>query len=81
MDHIFDMMLTVFRDTFDDPDLQITPETTAADIPAWDSLAHVSLIINLERAFSIRFSIAEVNGLKCVGDLRGLISLRREGRG
>lgn len=63
----------VFRETFDEDDLVIQDSTTAADIPDWDSLAHVTLIVNIEVEFKIRFASAEVSGLKDVGELRAVI--------
>lgn len=63
----------VFREVFDDDEIEISDETTARDIPEWDSLAHVSLIVAVETAFKTRFTSAEVNGLKNVGELRRLI--------
>ena len=38
----------VFRDVFDDPGLVLTDTTTAADIPDWDSLQHVTLLFRIE---------------------------------
>jgi len=63
----------VFRNVFDDDELTIDRDTTAADVEGWDSLAHVTLLINIEKAFGVRFSSAEVASLKCVGDLEDLI--------
>lgn len=70
----------VFQDVFDDDELSIRPETTAQDIEGWDSLMHVTLMVNVERAFGIRFTSTEVASLKNVGELVGLIA-RREGSG
>lgn len=39
---INDRLLDVFRQVFADQDLQLTDETTAQDVPRWDSLAHIS---------------------------------------
>ena len=64
---------TVFRDVFDDDDIVINAGTTADDILDWDSLAHVSLIVAIEREFSVRFSPAEVNDLPDVGALMRVI--------
>lgn len=63
----------VFREVFDDEELEIDDSTTARDVPDWDSLAHVSLIVAVESEFKTRFTSAEVNGLKNVGELRRLI--------
>jgi len=66
----------VFREVFEDDDLVITRETSAKDVAGWDSLMHVTLIVNVERAFGIRFTSSEVAALKKVGDLGDLIARR-----
>lgn len=63
----------VFREVFDDDDIVVTDTTTAKDIPDWDSLAHISLIVAVESEFKVRFLGPEVAGLKNVGELRQLI--------
>ena len=76
MDSIFDRLVVVFRDVFDDDDLEVTRETSAADVENWDSLMHVSLIIAVEKAFGVRFSSSEVAGLQNVGELADLIQAK-----
>jgi acyl carrier protein len=58
---------------FDDPSLNISRTTTANDVEAWDSLTHINLIVAVEREFRIRFTTAQVTGMKDVGDLVDLI--------
>jgi acyl carrier protein len=64
----------VFRDVLGHPDLDIREEMTAADVSGWDSLAHVSLIFATEKRFGVKFLTREVQGLRSVGDLIGLIA-------
>jgi acyl carrier protein len=66
----------VFRNVFEDDELSIGRHTTAADVEGWDSLAHVTLLINIEKEFGVKFSSAEVASLKTVGDLEDLIEFR-----
>lgn len=66
----------IMEDTFDEDDLVITPETTADDIEDWDSLSHIRLIVAIERAFGIKFSNAEIEGLGNVGELVAAISAK-----
>ena len=68
---------TVFQNVFDDDTLTVTPQTTAKDVEGWDSLMHVTLIINVEKAFGIKFTSSEVASLKDVGDLMTAIEKRR----
>jgi acyl carrier protein len=64
----------VFRAVFEDDELVITRQTAARDIADWDSLMHVTLIVNVERAFGVRFKSAAVAALKNVGELEDLIA-------
>jgi acyl carrier protein len=66
----------VFQQVFDDDELEITRETSAKDVEGWDSLMHVTLIVNVEKAFGVKFSSSEVASLKDVGDLVDLIDAR-----
>jgi acyl carrier protein len=59
----------VFREVFDDPELNLRPEMTANDVDGWDSLSHVNLIVAIETRFKIRFSQKELLTFKTVGDL------------
>ena len=63
----------IFRDVFDDEEMTITPKTTAQDVEGWDSLTHVTLLINVERAFHVKFTSSEVASLNNVGELMDLI--------
>ena len=64
----------VFRDVFDDDALVVDPDMTAADVPGWDSLMHVRLMLSVERAFAIRLTASDIGRLKSVGDLMALIA-------
>jgi acyl carrier protein len=59
----------IFREVFDDEDIEIAPALTANDIDGWDSLSHVNLILAIESRFKIRFSQKELLTFKNVGDL------------
>jgi len=51
----------------------VTPELTAKDVPEWDSITHVTLIMTVEEAFGVRFRVGEVEATQNVGDLANLI--------
>lgn len=64
----------VFRKVFDDPELLVESGTTADDVEGWDSLTHINLIVAVEKQFRVRFTTAEVRGMRNVGDLAGAIA-------
>lgn len=59
----------IFRDVLENDDIDLTNETTADDIEEWDSLTHIQLIVAVERHYGIKFSSAEINSFRNVGDL------------
>ena len=67
----------VFRTVFEDDDLLITRSTTSGQVPGWDSVMHITLMMGVERAFGLRFKSGEVAGLKNVGELCDLVDTRR----
>jgi len=73
-DAIYDKLTAVFRDVLDDDALELTPGLTAKDVPGWDSLSHIRLMLSVERAFNIKLSASEIGKLKTVGDLVELIA-------
>jgi len=69
----------VFREVFEDSELVVTSQTVATDVPNWDSLTHISLILALEEEFEIEFTSAEVTTMANVGDLFTVLETRGTG--
>jgi acyl carrier protein len=53
-----------------------TADTLAGDVPGWDSLSHVNVILAVEKHFQVRFKNSEVLRLKSVGDLQRLVDTK-----
>ena len=73
MPDIFDKLISIFRNVFDDDELIINETTKAEDIDEWDSLAHIRLVISIEKVFELRFTTDEISNLANVGDMAKLI--------
>jgi len=67
---------SVFRDVFDDDGLQIHAAMSAPDIEAWDSLAHINLMMRIEDTFGVHFTNAELGGFANVGELERFLAER-----
>jgi acyl carrier protein len=74
-DKILPKLSELFRDVFDDPAIVLWPDTTAADIAGWDSMAQVRLAVEIERRFNIKIKSAKMEEMRSV---RGLIALIKE---
>lgn len=67
-------LTALFRDFFEDQDIELTRETTAMDIFGWDSLSHVEMLMGVEDEFGVNFKRKEIVGLENVGELIDLIA-------
>ena len=67
----------VFHEVFEDDTIVLDRTTTAAQVAAWDSVMHITLMMGVERAFGVRFRSGEVAGLKNVGELCDLVDARK----
>lgn len=74
MEEIYERLNEVFRDFFDDDEIELTPETTAEDIEDWDSLNHITLMAAVEEEFGVRFTMGQVSGMKNVGEMAEIIA-------
>lgn len=63
----------MFREVFDDDSIEIFDEMTAKDIPEWDSLMHIILVVAVEKEFIVRLNAAQVGQLKNVGEMLDLL--------
>ena len=79
-DEIWPRLREVIREFFDDPDIEIAESSVASDVEGWDSMANIELMIEIERAFGVRFRTGELAELESVGALERLIGRHLEGR-
>lgn len=61
-------------------DFSFQDATQAGDVPGWDSLSHVKVILAVEKEYGLRFKTMELLRLKNVGDLQALVSARTGSR-
>jgi acyl carrier protein len=66
----------IILDTLRLDDWDIQDRTLATEVPGWDSLRHVDVIMAVEKGFGIRFKSVEVLKLKNIGDLQSLVDLK-----
>jgi acyl carrier protein len=60
----------IFKEVFSDDSLVLRDEMTSADIPGWDSVAHINLMFTIESTFGIQFIGNELAELKNIGELK-----------
>ena len=52
----------------------IKDETLANQVPGWDSLNHINVIMAIEEEYALKFKGIEVLKCKNIGDLQNLIN-------
>ncbi len=71
---IIGRLMPVMHDTFDNDDIVYRDDLSAKDVEEWDSLSNIRFMVSVEKAFKIRFSSVQWEGLKQLSDLVDLIA-------
>lgn len=66
----------VFRMVLNDDEIVLTDSTTAADVPGWDSLAHINLMFSIEQEFGVQFVGNQFGEFENVGELERFLESR-----
>jgi acyl carrier protein len=69
-------LTTIVRQQLRSPDIVITEASTTRDIPGWDSLTHVGIIVATEKAFQFRMRSTEMAKMVNVGSLIDIVLAR-----
>ena len=64
----------IFKEIFDDEELNINKNSNSDNIDGWDSLNHILLVVGIEKKLKIRFSSGEIASYKNVGEMCEAIS-------
>jgi acyl carrier protein len=59
-------------------DWDIDEHTVADQVPGWDSLTHINVILAVEQHFGVHFKSRDVLGMKSVGDLERLVTSKQQ---
>ena len=73
MSQLFDEVADIIRKVLNQPDLKLTPETSARDVDGWDSLRNINIIVACEAQFGVWFLAPEIDELENVGGFVRLI--------
>ena len=63
----------IFIDILEKEDLVLNDLTTANDVEEWDSLAHIRLVVAIEKKFNIHFLSKEIQSWDNVGEMTDTI--------
>lgn len=72
-EEVFKRLTGVFREVFDDGEIELEETTTAEDIEDWDSFEHINLVVAVEEEFSFKIPMGKVVTMKDVGEMVDII--------
>jgi acyl carrier protein len=59
----------IFRRVFNNEELVLSDSTTSAEIPGWDSLQQIKIILACEKKLNIRLRARDINALENMGEM------------
>lgn len=68
-EELLEKVRTAFQSSFDIDPKTITIDTVPSDIPAWDSMGHVTLATSLEKTFSLSFDVDDLMAMENVREI------------
>jgi len=77
---VFRSLTELFHQLFDNESIILSDQTTAKDVPGWDSLNHLNLVIAVEATFKIKFKTSEVARMANVGEFADAILRKMSSR-
>jgi acyl carrier protein len=69
----------IFATVFSNPNITITENMNAENVDKWDSVTHLTMILEVESFYTIKFKLKELTSMKNVGDMIQIISDRNLG--
>jgi len=69
MEELLEKVRSAFKSSFGVDPQTITINTVPRDIPAWDSMGHVTLASSLEQAFGLTFDVDDLMAMENVKEI------------
>jgi len=70
----------IMRGILRDPDLAIEAATALDDIPGWDSMVLITVVVEVECRLDVMFEATEIDSLRTAGDLADAIAMKQAQR-
>jgi acyl carrier protein len=70
---VVDRLTVIFCKIFKVKSIILKDELTADDVDNWNSLSHMKLVKEIEKTFSIKLKLKELNKMRNVGDMIDVI--------
>ena len=64
----------ILSDTLGVPETQIQESASAQNIPAWDSVAHLNIVLSLEASYGVSFTPEEITEMTSLEKIRAALA-------
>jgi len=72
--NVVERVTAIAASTFKQPDTSLSPGSGPHNTPGWDSLAHISFVVALEAAFSIKIATGQIMAMQSLDDASTIVS-------
>lgn len=69
----------IFAKVFSDPNIKVEENMNAETVDKWDSVTHLTMILEVESFYNLKFKLKELTSMKNVGDMIHIILERNLG--
>ena len=67
---------TIFANILREPAESMNDQTSPGNTKTWDSLKHIELVLAVEGAYSVKFTMPEITGVRSLGSVRQLLQTK-----
>jgi acyl carrier protein len=68
-----EVLQEIFAEVLNIPETQITDQLSPKTFKAWNSMAHMKLVMAMEESFNIMFTVDDVRSIKSFADARDIL--------
>jgi len=76
-EEILNKLQDIFIDILENKEIILNYDTVYDDIPNWDSLTNIILIIEIEKKFNLKFKLEEIQSFKNIGKICDNILIKK----
>lgn len=74
---IFDRVRGIAADVLQVDGAGLTAQSSPESVETWDSVQHLNLILALEEQFGLQFEPEEMDRMKTIGQIAGVVAAKR----
>jgi len=69
-----DRLVELFASVLGAESAGLNDETSPANTPAWDSIANIMLVTEIEALFGVELTTSDIQSMGCIGQARAALS-------